>query len=120
MFLCFANNFNGCDGQVTACNAEIDALTVCQSSTYCLTDVCENGPDGSCYCAGTCYEEFKLEQQCYFPVGDGNGGQPGPPPPPPSTCDCYLDGSYIGSCDFELTCSIEEGCCQYLVGGIGE
>ena len=116
---CLTNNFTGnCEDPIAACSAQQQAYEAClEGPSPCTTDFCDGAPDGGCYCSGICFNELKLEQQCYLLVGDGNGGQPGPPPPPPSDCDCYLDGSYIGTCEnVGFACSIEEGCCQAFVG----
>ena len=92
LLMCIANNFSGdCDVPIASCSAEQQAYESCLNGPNdCFTEFCEDSPDGSCYCSGICFDQIKLEQQCFFPIpGDGNGGQPGPPPPPFSTAEGF-------------------------------
>lgn len=112
---CFVTEYSGgCEPLEDACFPEIMSYGECQNANQCFTDSCDAGPEG-CFCTGFCNNGQQIDQQCFtFPDG-------GPPPPggQPATCDCYLDGNYVGSCDTAgFECSIEEGCCQQMVGGI--
>jgi hypothetical protein len=66
---------------------------------------CGGGPGGGCGCAGF-YEGHTAETQCIGLSGT-------------SQCDCFLDGSHVGTCshggpDFEA-CDLYKGCCAGLL-----
>ncbi len=112
--VCLTQNFNGtCEIDGDTCSFELNQYAACTSTgPGCVTDFCDGGGPGGCYCQGTCFGQDLLEQQCFGPMPGGPGG--GPPPPP--LCDCFFNGEYIGSCDSPgFECSIEGGCCQNLL-----
>jgi hypothetical protein len=95
------------------CVAEANAYAQCSSPTECFTTGCDDGP--GCSCTGECFGGT-LDQFCKPPAPGPDGG--GPPPPPEVECECYFDGSFFGTCFQDpFQCSIEEGCCQFLLSG---
>lgn len=102
-----------CELSENDCLAEVEAYAQCSGPSECFTTGCDDGP--GCSCTGECFGGT-LEQLCKPPMpGDGGGG---PPPPPQIECECYFDGGFLGTCFQDpFQCSIEEGCCQFLLSG---
>lgn len=88
----FALAFHGCvtDGPGGNCHAQS----------------CSEGSQGTCSCSGICFGG-KVTSQC-FPAQNGQ-----------STCDCFLGGSYLGSCSAPQAgsaCDLLAGCCAPIFG----
>ncbi|NUP11403.1 MAG: hypothetical protein HOW73_35605 [Polyangiaceae bacterium] len=96
-----------CSAPPGACEFESQQYNECGGGPdQCFTDFCEVGDGSFCTCYGACFGS-ELRQEC--------NGQPGPGNQ--YICDCFVDGEYWGSCDDQgNVCSIEEGCCQFLLG----
>ena len=108
---CYVGNLQpNCELSGNACQFEIDQFSQCVGTTEgCSTDFCEGGMGGSCTCFGQCFD-VDIQQDC-------NDQGPGPT----ANCDCFFNGQFGGSCQMDfLECSIEGGCCQFLLeGGVG-
>jgi hypothetical protein len=99
---CMADNFNGNCGQ-PVCEAESDAYLACFDAETCEGYSCSQDAT-SCTCTGECKKQ-SLEQVCLF--SDGGMNIP---------CDCYADGTFIGSCTMNGdACAVPTGCCMALL-----
>lgn len=103
---CYLGNINpNCELPGNACQFEIDQYSQCVGTMQdCFTDFCEGGM-GGCDCFGQCFG-VDVEQVC-------NDQGPGP-----ANCDCFFNGQFGGSCQTNdnNACSLEQGCCQFLLG----
>lgn len=98
---CVDVSFNG-NCQAVTCPDELAAYNACKDLTTCEPGTCTQD-SASCSCDGTC-NGAPLEQQCFFQSG---GAIP---------CDCYQNGSLIGSCTMSGdACNVDAGCCKYLL-----
>jgi len=107
--LCFLGVLGpGCEFPEDACFNEEQAYNQCLSSSDCQTDFCDEFQDG-CDCFGECFGT-PLQEQCFFTFGPDGG-----PPPPPVSCDCFVNGEFLGSCQLdELVCDLDAGCCKFF------
>lgn len=94
-----------CEFPQDACLFEGQAYAECTTQNSCVTDACEGGGGGACYCSGTCDGSF-AEAQCSVIEGG-------------TSCSCYLNGEFYGNCqDFSAdSCALETGCCGELFFG---
>jgi hypothetical protein len=101
---------SSCDFQPEQCLSQLEAYDSCANSSDCFTTGCDDGP--ACSCSGECFGGT-IDQICQPPQPGPDGGGP---PPPAVECECYFDGNFFGTCFQEpFQCSIEEGCCQFLI-----
>lgn len=92
------------------CDAQGLAYSECTNGSKCTSEACSIG-NAVCSCDGNC-GGVTVTESCHF----GGGPSPGGPPPQNVFCDCFANGTFIGSCSQDiLECSLESGCCQALL-----